>query len=130
METISKPKKKPGHSVSYLQGEERRCYLTGRVDNLHKHHIFGGPRRKMSDRNGFWVWLTAEWHNEAPYSVHRYGYELRRRIQRDCERKYLKNHTMAQWMALVGKNYLLEEETHEQGNLDGAADEGSGDPNK
>nr|DAH29625.1 MAG TPA: hypothetical protein [Caudoviricetes sp.] len=82
----------------------------------------------MSDKQGFWVWLTAEYHNAAPYSVHRNGYALRRKIQRDCENKYLETHTMAQWMELVGKNYL-EEETHEQGCAAGAIDERPGDQN-
>ena len=96
--------------MSLLQGREKVCYITGRVDNLHKHHIFSGPRRAASDKYGFWVWLTADIHNVRPESVHRNGWELRRRIQKDCERAFLKDHTMAEWMEMIGKNYLEEEE--------------------
>lgn len=102
---------KPGHSVSLLQGREKVCYLTGRTDALHKHHIFGGPRRAVSDKHGLWVWLTAEWHNSAPYSVHRGGWEIRRRIQAECQKAYLEAHTMDEWMQLIGKDYIEEEKT-------------------
>ncbi len=101
---------RPGHSVSLLQGKTKICYITGRTDGLHKHHIFGGPRRAISDKHGFWVWLRPEWHNVAPYSIHQGGWQLRRKLQDECQRKYLEAHTMAEWMALMGKNYLLEDD--------------------
>lgn len=97
---------KPGHKVSILQGREKVCYITGRTDGLHRHHIFGGQRRAISDKNGFWVWVVGEWHNLAPYSIHRNGWELRRKLQSECQKKYLESHTMEEWMELMGKNYM------------------------
>ena len=40
----------------------RECYITGATDGLHKHHIyFGNPNRRISEANGFWVWLRWDW---------------------------------------------------------------------
>lgn len=44
-------------SKSIMQ-DEKACYITGRTDHLHKHHIFGGGRRKISEKWGLWIWLT------------------------------------------------------------------------
>lgn len=93
--------------ANLLQGREKVCFLTGRRDHLQKHHIFGGPLRQMSDRNGFWVWLCAEWHNQETYSVHgRDGAALKEELKRKCQEKFLETWTMEDWMERVGKNYL------------------------
>lgn len=34
---------------------EKECYLTGAKEGLHKHHIFGGPRRRAAEKWGCWV---------------------------------------------------------------------------
>lgn len=54
---------------SILQ-DEKECYITGSTSNLHLHHIYPGANRKISDREGFWVWLRADWHVGQMYSVH------------------------------------------------------------
>lgn len=41
-------------SKSIMQ-DEKVCYITGRTDHLHKHHIFGGGRRKISEKWGLWI---------------------------------------------------------------------------
>ena len=51
------------HSYSILQGKDKYCYLTGEERGLEKHHIYYGTGlRQLSDKHGFWVWLTAEMH--------------------------------------------------------------------
>ena len=93
--------------ANLLQGRRKECFVSGKRDNLQKHHIFGGPLRTMSDRNGFWVWLSAEWHNQATYSVHgRDGGELKEELKRKCQEKYMEEGALESWMELVGKNYL------------------------
>ena len=49
---------------------EKRCYISGRTDCLERHHVFGGPNRKLSEKYGLWVWLNHEYHNEPPNGVH------------------------------------------------------------
>lgn len=92
---------------SILQ-DEKRCFVTGRIDNLHKHHIyFGNPLRKISEDNGFWVWLTGEYHNQSYYGVHgKDGHDLDLRLKQACQRKFEETHAREEFMALIGRNYL------------------------
>ena len=93
---------------SILQGDTRECYLTGATDGLHRHHIyFGNPNRKISEANGFWVWLRWDWHNGAPYGVHgRDGHDLDRRLKQECQERFEETHTREQFRQLIGKSYL------------------------
>lgn len=90
---------------SILQNR-RECYITGETSGLHKHHIyFGNPNRKISDKNGFWVWLRWDWHNGADYGVH-FNRDLDLRLKRECQEKYEETHSRAEFVRLIGKNYL------------------------
>lgn len=98
---------KYGHSCSILQGKEKQCYFSGRTDGLHKHHIYAGnPRRAISDKCGFWVWLTPELHNASPQGVH-FNRELDLRLKRDCQAAYERTgHSREEFIKLIGKSYL------------------------
>lgn len=91
---------------SILQ-DEKVCYITGQTNNLHLHHIYAGSRRKISDENGFTVYLCARLHNQSDDGVHgKNGHELDLMLKRHCQMKYLESHSMEEWMAVMGKNYL------------------------
>ena len=91
---------------SILQ-DERECYITGSTYNLHRHHIYAGGRRQISEANGFWVYLTGRLHNQSNEGVHgKDGHELDLKLKQDCQRKYEETHSRAEWMALMHKNYL------------------------
>lgn len=94
-------------SKSILQ-TEKECYLTGSTYNLHKHHIyFGNPGRKISEKNGFWVYLTGALHNQSNDGVHgKNGHELDLKLKRDCQRKFEETHSREEFMKLIGRNYL------------------------
>lgn len=49
------------HSESIISNE-RKCYLTGRTDNLDRHHCFKASRRKIAEEWGCWVYLNHEVH--------------------------------------------------------------------
>ena len=101
---------KGSHKVSILQGKAKRCYLTDAEGVLlEKHHIvFGSGFRKISDRNGLWVWLRPELHR-GTYGVHgREGHKLDRRLKQDCQRAYEAEYGHTAWMELIGVNYLDE----------------------
>lgn len=92
---------------SILQGEEKCCYITGQTNNLHLHHIYGGSRRKISDREGFVVYLAGWLHNLSEDGVHgKNGHELDMMLKRHCQMKYEESHSREDWMRLMGKNYL------------------------
>ncbi len=92
---------------SILQSE-KECYITHCTTNLHKHHIYPGvANRKISEQNGFWVWLRYDWHNGAEYGVHgRDGHELDLRLKRECQAKFEKTHSREEFIKLIGRSYL------------------------
>ena len=87
---------------------EKECYITGSTYNLHKHHIyFGNPGRKISEKNGFWVYLTGALHNQSNDGVHgKNGHELDLKLKRDCQSKFEETHSREEFMKLIGRNYL------------------------
>lgn len=91
---------------SILQ-RERKCYITGSTYNLHRHHIFAGSRRQISEREGFWVYLIGHLHNQSNDGVHgKNGHALDLKLKQDCQRKYEETNSREEWMLLMGKNYL------------------------
>ena len=94
-------------SKSILQ-TEKECYITGQTNNLHKHHIyFGNPLRKISEDNGFWVYLIGALHNQSNDGVHgKNGHYLDLKLKQDCQRKFEETHSRKEFMELIGKNYL------------------------
>ena len=94
--------------VNSILQSERVCYITSRTDHLHEHHIYGGANRKVSEANGFKVWLTYDMHNgNNPAAVHNnpnQGWDLK--LKQDCQRKYEETHSRSDFMKLVGRNYL------------------------
>jgi hypothetical protein len=87
---------------------EKECYITGLTSNLHKHHIyFGNPQRQISEKNGFWVWLTGVYHNQSNFGVHgKDGHELDLMLKKMCQRAYEKKHSREEFVQLIGKSYL------------------------
>lgn len=82
------------------------CYLTGDTTGLHKHHIyFGNPNRRISEENGFWVYLRHDWHNGANYSVHQ-NRAIDLELKRLCQEKYELTHSREDFRRLIGKSYL------------------------
>ena len=97
--------KKGSHTVSIMQGY-KACYITGSEGELHKHHIFFGTGlRKISDKNGFWCWLTPAMHNMSNEGVH-FNRDLDLRLKKECQAKFEESHTRAEFMELLGRNYL------------------------
>ena len=93
-------------SKSILQSE-KRFLITGSTYNLHLHHIYAGSRRKISDDNGFVVWLTGYYHNQSNDGVHgKNGHELDLMLKRICQEKYEETHSREEFIELIGKNYL------------------------
>ena len=100
---------KGSHKVSILQGTEKRCYITGTTRNLEKHHIyFGRKMRAISDKFGFWVWLTSEFHRGTKGVHGRDGHALDMFLKRECQKAFEKEYSRELFMRIVEKNYLEE----------------------
>lgn len=104
---IAKPKKERRahhHKDSILQNE-KYCFICKTTQNLHNHHIFGGPNRKISDKHGFTVWLCAEHHNMSNYSAH-FDKDIDNKLKTECQLKYEESHSRDDFKKLIGRNYL------------------------
>ena len=82
----------------------RESYLSGRVDHLEKHHIFGGSNRKWSEKYGLWVYLTHDEHNEPPDGVH-FNKRIRRELQAQGQRAFEAEYPELDFRAIFGRNY-------------------------
>lgn len=90
---------------SILQSE-KECYICGAKTNLECHHIFAGnPLRKISEQNGFKVYLCRLCHNEPPNGVH-FNRKNMDALKAECQRKFEETHTRKEFMKLIGRNYL------------------------
>lgn len=90
---------------SILQSE-KKCYVTGLTEGLELHHIyFGTGNRKVSDQNGFVVWLTPTYHRDAKKGVH-FNREFDLLLKQECQAKYEEMHSREEFMRLIGRSYL------------------------
>ena len=85
--------------------EDRECFICGRTDWLERHHIFGGSRRKKSDKYGLVIDLCHDHHNEPPDGAH-HNKEISLFLKRYGQIKFEKTHTREQFMNEFGRNYL------------------------
>lgn len=77
------------------------------TDGLHKHHIYFGANRKISEENGFYIYLRWDYHiadsnNKTPHND-RHTDLFYKRL---CQREYEKTHSRAEFIALIGRSYL------------------------
>lgn len=84
---------------------EKKCFICNTTLNLHKHHIYGGSNRNISEREGFWVFLCAIHHNMSPNSVH-LNEKLNKKLKRFCQIKYETKHSRDEFIKLIGRSYL------------------------
>ena len=101
---------KGSHTSSILTGKDKYCYLTGETRGLEKHHIyFGAGLRQISDKHGFWGWLTVEKHRGTKGVHGRDGHETDPRLKRACQRRFEETHSREEFMAIIGRSYLPDE---------------------
>lgn len=89
------------------------CFLCKRnrhAGRLETHHIFGGARRKLSDRYGLTVTLCADCHRLADHAVHRSA-ETMQYLHEYGQRNAMSENgwTVDDFRQIFGKNYITEE---------------------
>lgn len=95
---------KPHKSILVGPEDWDRCYVClGRAEACH--HIFFGPNRKVSEREGFTVPLCNHCHNMSDDGVH-FNIRLDYSLKRKAQRKYEETHTREEFIKLIGRNYL------------------------
>ena len=93
-------------SKSILQSE-KECFFCRATVGLEEHHIYFGRNRKVSDENGFTVWLCPKHHRTCDVSVHR-EHVVDLLLKRLCQAIYEQEHSREDFMKLIGRNYLEE----------------------
>lgn len=89
--------------------ESKRCYICGKKDNLHLHHIFGGTaNRKKSDEDKLTVWLCASCHNAIHTSVKEFDRWLAKALKQLGQQRYKEYYkkTDEDFIKRYGKSYL------------------------
>ena len=83
-----------------------RCCVCGTRMGIHIHEVYyGTANRKKSIENGFCVGLCGKHHNLSKEGVH-FNKRLDLQLKQAYEIAYLRDHTMEEFIALIGKNYL------------------------
>lgn len=85
--------------------KEKQCIICHAVAGLHRHHIYYGPLRRISEENGFVVWLCGRHHNLSCEGVH-FNRELDIEMKRLCQHTYEEDHSREDFIKLIGRNYL------------------------
>lgn len=89
-----------------MVSNSRNCFVCGTTRNLHRHHIFFGANRKVSEKYDLCVWLCQN-HHEGTMGVHgMYGHELDMELKRIGQITFEKTHTREEFIAEFGRNYL------------------------
>lgn len=96
--------------MGYVRGSlisaDRSCVVCGRTQGLHRHHIFFGANRRLSDRQGCWCYLCGPHHNLSSKGVH-FNRELDLQLKRRCQKAWEETYgDRNDFIRMFGKNYL------------------------
>lgn len=104
-------RKRKSHKKSIMHQKDGTCYLCMKLNSdfriwpyTEEHHIFDGPNRPISEAEGLKVYLCFE-HHRGTGGVHA-DIRLMRLLQQDAQRAYEWTHSRAEFLYLIGKNYL------------------------
>lgn len=95
-------------SIIIDEEKYKECYVCGKKDNLHLHHIIFGKNRKKADEDGLTVWLCYYDH-EGTNGVHgKNGHKLDLQLKQIAEEKWLEHFDkqIEDFIKRYGKNYL------------------------
>ena len=93
--------------------DDKRCIITGHEGyGLHKHHVFGGSNRELSERYGLWVWLRWDRHiADSPHATPHNDRNTDLWLKRITQRRFEEVHgTREDFVKLFSRNYLGDEE--------------------
>ena len=83
----------------------KECFMCRTTQNLHCHHVFGGPNRKWSEKYGLKIWLCAKHHNMSDAGIH-FNKALDLQVKQIAQREFEDTYTREEFMRIFGKNYL------------------------
>ena len=98
-------KKRMQHPKSILATKKGVCFICRRQGPTEKHHIFGGPNRKISEMYGLTVDLCPSCHRTGRYAVHQGGM-IQECLHEIGQNAFEETHTREEFIEIFGKNYL------------------------
>ena len=85
---------------------DRECIVCGTTLGLHKHHIYGGARRNLSETYGCWVYLCGVHHNLGNEGVH-FNKEMDLKLKKVCEEVWEQTYgDRDAFIKVFGRSYL------------------------
>ena len=86
--------------------KNKECYICKTTLGLHKHHIFFGANRKISETDGCWCYLCGRHHNLSKEGVH-FNRDIDLMLKRIAQANWEKtNGSREEFIKRYGKNYL------------------------
>lgn len=84
----------------------KRCAVCHTTLDLHRHHIFAGSDRALSEKYGLTVWLCARHHNMSSEGVHN-NIALDRKLKAIAQRRAMKHYgwSVEDWLKIFRRNY-------------------------
>ena len=117
-------KKRKKHKKSILHCKDGTCYLCMKLNEdyrihpvVHEHHIYGGPNRSISEKEGLKVYLCLAHHIDGQQAVHNNQKNMRI-LQEDGQRVFERTHSREEFMDLFGRNYLDEKQAYTKESLE------------
>ena len=96
--------------------EEPQCLICNTTMNLEVHHVYNGPYRSKSDKDGCWCYLCVYHHRESNNAIHRNPVRakwLKAYCQRKWEKRYAESFpsipkvdARGEFIKMYGKSYL------------------------
>lgn len=105
-------KKKQFYSIMQ---SDKRCYKSGKTNNLDQHHVMNGPMKKKSEKYGLMVYMN---HDEHMW-LHgtREGEAYKRHLKAEAQLAFEALYGHEKWMSEFRKNYLpIKEVSNEDSN--------------
>lgn len=83
----------------------RRLMNVTTEEGLHRHHVFYGNDRSISEKEGLTVWLCPKHHNMSKEGVH-FNQALDLELKRYAQNVYERILGHRAFMEIIGKDYL------------------------
>lgn len=87
-----------------MKGE---CHICHRYGYVERHHVFGGPNRKLSEKYDIVYTLCPDCHRNGQHAVHR-DWKANLALKREGEVKWMEDTGLGvqDFIKVFGKNYL------------------------
>lgn len=85
----------------------KECFICGSIQDLDKHHCIGGTaNRRLSEKDGLWVYLCRRHHTMSNEAVHQ-NEEQNRKLKQKAQEKWEETYgSREQFIQRYGKSWL------------------------